>query len=117
MKEKSICKSFRLPELDVLWLENTAKSKGVNQTDFIKECMNKYKNESLNSEALIIFNEFKDKFKDKFKDVNDYKDTEKISEVLNELFKNDIDKLDLILGFTLGIKNLYVLNKKEKIVN
>ena len=60
MKEKSITKSFRLPELDVLWLENTAKSKGVNQTDFIKECMNKYKNEPLNSEALIIFNEFKD---------------------------------------------------------
>ena len=113
MKEKSISKSFRLPELDVLWLENTAKSKGVNQTDFIIECINKYKNELLNSEALIIFNEFKDKFKD----VNDYKDTEKISEVLNELFKNDIDKLDLMLGFTLGIKNLYVLNKKEKTVN
>lgn len=113
MKEKSITKSFRLPELDALWLKNTAKSKGVNQTDLLKECFNKQKNESLNSETLIIFNEFKDKFKD----VNDYKDTEKISEVLNELFKNDIDKLDLMLGLTLGIKNLYVLNKKEKTVN
>jgi hypothetical protein len=113
MKEKSISKSFRLPELDVLWLENTAKSKGVNQTDFIKECINKQKNELLNSEALMIFNEFKDKFKD----VNDYKDTEKISKVLNELFKNNIDKIDLILGFTLDVKNLYVLNKKEKTIN
>jgi len=113
MKEKSISKSFRLPELDVLWLENTAKSKGVNQTDFIKECINKQKNKLLNSEALIIFNEFKDKFKD----VNDYKDTEKISKILNELFKNNIDKLNLMLGFILGIKNFYVLNKKEKNVN
>ena len=39
MANNTISKSFRLPELDVLWLENMAKSRGVNQTEIISNAL------------------------------------------------------------------------------
>lgn len=39
MANNTKSKSFRLPELDVLWLENMAKSRGVNQTEIISNAL------------------------------------------------------------------------------
>ena len=39
MANNTKSKSFRLPELDVKWLENMAKSRGVNQTEIISNAL------------------------------------------------------------------------------
>jgi hypothetical protein len=54
--EKTISKSFRLPQTDVSWLQEMAKSSGITQTEIVSKCISFAKENEGKSSALNVMN-------------------------------------------------------------
>jgi hypothetical protein len=54
--EKTISKSFRLPQTDVSWLQEMAKSSGITQTEIVSKCISSAKLNNGKSIALNVMN-------------------------------------------------------------
>lgn len=52
--EKTISKSFRLPQTDAIWLQEMAKSSGITQTEIVSKCISSAKLNEGKSIALDI---------------------------------------------------------------
>lgn len=52
--EKTVSKSFRLPQTDAIWLQEMAKSTGITQTEIVSKCISSAKLNEGKSIALDI---------------------------------------------------------------